>query len=396
MSTKLHEQDSRMTDPAPAFSPRRRRSLLVFVHIPKTAGTTLRHVLSLNEPGMRSRALANVFKGGGGLSKTLVERMRDGTGPQIDPEVNVVRGHFPLGIREYLPKHLPKQRELACFTFLREPIDRTLSHFYPIRELRAGEEKRGRYSRAPLPADATLDDALAAGYVHDNLQTRMLCGDPAPFGEVTEEMLEQAKANLSTNLAFFGLTERFDESLVLAKRKLGLRVILYRSSGRVNSDRPRGKQVPDELRREAEHANRYDIELYRYAKELFERELEQPDLEFEAELAALRAAKEEGELEVKAPVPAGFGGDQEAWRLLVRATATAQRLEWDLAWVANRAAAGTRGGTQSQEPQGDDTQSPRLLELEREGARKRAPGQRRPRTKRQGKERRRKVRRTDA
>jgi hypothetical protein len=392
MSTKLHEQDSRMADPAPAFNPRRRRPLLVFVHIPKTAGTTLRHVLSMNEPGSRSRALANVFKGGGGLSKTLVERLRDGTGPRIEPEVNVVRGHFPLGIREYLPKHLPKQRELACFTFLREPIDRTLSHFYPIRDLRAGEEKRGRYSRAPLPADATLDDALAAGYVHDNLQTRMLCGDPAPFGEVTEEMLEQAKRNLATSLAFFGLTERFDESLVLAKRKLGLRVILYRSSGRVNSERPRGDLVPDALRREAERSNRYDIELYRHAKKLFEQEMEQRDLEFEADLAALRAAKEDGELDIETPAPESFGGDEEAWRMLVRATATAQRLEWDLAWVANRAAGGTRAQNDEPEP----PESSRLLELEREGARKRAPAPGRPRAKRQGKERRRKVRRADA
>jgi hypothetical protein len=55
-----------------------REPLLVFVHIPKTAGTTLRTILSMNEPGARSRALANVFKGGGGISKTMIERLRKG------------------------------------------------------------------------------------------------------------------------------------------------------------------------------------------------------------------------------------------------------------------------------------------------------------------------------
>ena len=113
-------------------------------------------------------------------------------------------------------------------TFLRDPVERILSHYYAIRDRREGEDEPGRYAESPLPPDPTLDDALAAGYVHDNLHTRMLCGDPEPFGEVTEEMLEAGERNLREDLAFFGLTERFDESLVLAKRRLGLRSILYR------------------------------------------------------------------------------------------------------------------------------------------------------------------------
>jgi hypothetical protein len=296
-------------------------ALLVFVHIPKTAGTTLRAVLNMNEPGSRSRALGNVFKGGGGFSKAPVERLRDGRGPSLKESVRIVRGHFPLGIREYLPK----ERELRCFTFLREPADRTLSHFFAIRDV------GGAYRLPPLSPQATLDDALQGGYVHDNLHTRMLCGDPEPFGEVTEKMLERAKENLREELVFFGLTERFDESLVLAKRRLGLRAILYRSSGRVNPRRPRGDQIPAELRRAAERCNRYDIELYRYAEGLFEEAPERGELEFEVELAGLRAAKSEGELEVETPPPPGFGGDQEAWDMLIRSRAASQRLEWDRA-----------------------------------------------------------------
>jgi hypothetical protein len=298
-------------------------ALLVFIHIPKTAGTTLRGILNMNEPGSRSKALGNVFKGGGGLSRVPSERLRAGRGPEFKPGVRLMRGHFPLGIREYLPNYLPKGKELRFFTFLREPVDRTLSHYFAIRAV------GGAYRLPPLPPDASLDDALAGGYIHDNLHTRMLCGDPEPFGEVTEEMLEAAKRNLGEELVFFGLTERFDESLVLAKRRLGLHAILYRSSGRVNASRPRGNEIPAELRRAAECCNGYDIELYRHAKELFEEALASRDLEFEVELAALRAAKADGELEVSTPVPESFGGDQEAWAMLVRATAEAQRLDWE-------------------------------------------------------------------
>jgi hypothetical protein len=301
-----------------------RGRLLVFIHVPKTAGSTLRTVLSMNEPGPRSRALGNVFKGGGGISKGLIERLRDGRGPDLRG-VQLVRGHVPLGIREYLPKQLPKDRELHCFTFLREPADRTLSHYFAIRQ------SGGGYGLAPLAADATLDDALQGGYLHDNLHTRMLSGLPEPFGEVTEAMLEQAKHNLSDGLAFFGLTERFDESLVLAKQRLGLRTILLRTSGRVNSSRPRGDEVPTELRQSAERCNRYDIELYRYAKELFDNAPERQGPEFEIELAALRAAKGHGEIDLDAPPPAGFDGDEQAWQMLLHARAQLLRLEFELA-----------------------------------------------------------------
>jgi hypothetical protein len=343
--------------------------LLVFVHIPKTAGTTLQAVLNMNQPGARSRALANVFKGGGGLSKVPMDRFRRDHGPDLKDGVRLIRGHIPLGIREYLPS----ERELRFFTFLRDPVERILSHYYSIRDRREGEDEPARYAESPLPPDPTLDDALAAGYVHDNLHTRMLCGDPEPFGEVTEEMLEAAKRNLREDLAFFGLTERFDESLVLAKRRLGLRSILYRSSGRVNPARPRGGAVPAELRRSAERSNRYDIELYRYARELFETRLSSRDLEFEVELAALEAAKADGEPDVKTPVPASFGGDEEAWRMVVNATAAAQRLEQQLAGVASRAA-GDRARTRvlKREVERRDAVPERMVELERELQRLRA------------------------
>jgi hypothetical protein len=292
--------------------------LLVFVHVPKTAGTTLRTVMSMNEPGARSRALGNVFKGGGGISKGLIDRLRKDQGPDLRG-VGLVRGHFPLGIRE----HLPKDRELRCFTFLREPADRTLSHYFAIREHGRG------YRLPPLPADATVEDALERGYIHDNVQTRMLSGLAEPFGEVDEEMLEQAKHNLREELAFFGLTERFDESLVLAKHRLGFRSLLYKTKGRVNTTRARGADVPPDLLEAAQACNRYDIELYRDAEQLFGAAPEREELEFEVDLAALRMAHADGHAEHAAPVPASYGGDEEAWRTLIEARAEVLRLEFE-------------------------------------------------------------------
>jgi hypothetical protein len=153
-------------------------------------------------------------------------------------------------------------------------------------------------------------------------------------------MLAQAKHNLRDGLAFFGLTERFDESLVLAKQRLGLRSILHlppsgsrstrsrrKSTGRVNNSRPRGDEVPVELRRAAERYNRYDIELYRYAEQLFDAAPERGQLDFEIELAALRAAKADGEIELDAPPPDCYRGDEHSWRMLLHARASFMRNE---------------------------------------------------------------------
>jgi hypothetical protein len=318
--------------------------LLVFIHIPKTAGTAMRLVLLANERG-RIRAPSNVFKGGGGLDKRPIERLRAGDPPPGLDEARILSGHVPLGIREYLPRCVAKGRELRYCTFLREPIDRSLSHFFAIRDRREGSEEQGKYALAPLPAQPTLDDMLAAGYIHDNLQTRMLCGAPEPFDDVTDEMLEQAKENLREGMVFFGLSERFDESVVLAKQRLRLRTILSRSArnsrglthkaaGRVNTSRPRGDDVPAELVRAAERANRYDIELYHYAAELFDSAPEREQLEFQVELAAFQAAKGEGDVELEVPPPEGFGGAKYVWRMLLHARGTLLRQEFELAEVA--------------------------------------------------------------
>jgi hypothetical protein len=316
----------------PAF--RQGTPLLLFVHIPKTAGTTVTKILNLNEPGSRSRALGNVFKGSGGINPEVRFRHLETNVPGWD-DLRVVTGHIPFGMRD----RFPKGREVQGFTFLREPADRTLSHYFGIRKRRRGSDKPGRYTSSALPAEPTLEDMLELGYIHDNLHTRMLSGAPEPFGEVTEQMLEDAKRNLGEEFVFFGITERFDESLVLAKRRLGLKSILYRSSGssssagRVNASRPRGAEVPPDLMQAAERCNRYDIELYRYAQDLFDAAPERDELEFRVELAALGAARDDSGADVRGPTPTDFGGDDEAWKMLVLEKVSLLQHERELAEI---------------------------------------------------------------
>ena len=299
----------------------------VFIHIPKTAGTTMRTVIRTSEPGERNRRPgANVFRGGGGSNPKTLEKLRDEPQKLNLDFVRVLHGHQPFGISGYLERAFP-QREFRYFTFVRDPVERSLSHYFEVvRRPRRVVDGGPVVRMAPLPPDTTFDGAVELGYLHDNVHTRMLSGTADPFGTVTAELLEQAKRNLRDRFALVGLTERLDESLVLAKQRLGFRNILVRSR-RVNTRRPRGRDVPEELRAAAERHNQYDIELYHFARELFEDTPELNELEFLVELAALRTAKADDDPDGQSPAPPQFQGGEKEWRMLLDARVRILHLE---------------------------------------------------------------------
>lgn len=296
MTTTSNEATSagRITTP-------REGPLTVFVHIPRTAGTTFAAVLRDNFPnGVRS--LGNAFRSSGGFDSRLLRRLDDAA--VLTRNAQVLVGHVHFGIRDRLPS------DARYITFLRNPVERTLSHYYSLVRLSR---------RKALPGDGSLNATLSAGdVIYDNLQTRMLCGEPEPFGKVGDRMLEQAKENLRSRFAAFGVVESFDESVVLLAHEIGLESILYLRQR--FAARPRGHEVPAEMRAVAERFNQYDAELYRSALELFEQRVAEQGPEFHVDRAALRAARD-GESSARPP----DATPDELWTLLVRARADALR-----------------------------------------------------------------------
>jgi hypothetical protein len=106
----------------------------------------------------------------------------------------------------------------------------------------------------------------------DNSQTRVISGDvSAPFGGCSEAMLETAKRNIDERFSVVGLTERFDESLVLMGRTFGWKRLSYVPV----KVAPRARDpVSDEVRRLLETQNRFDMALHRFAADRFEEAIE--------------------------------------------------------------------------------------------------------------------------
>jgi hypothetical protein len=124
----------------------------------------------------------------------------------------------------------------------------------------------------------------------DNAQTRIVSGVwvGPEFGACTRDMLETAKSNLRDHFVVVGLTERFDETLLLLKRQLGWRRHSY-TRHNVTARRPVKRELSEAALGSILSANRLDIELYRYAKELFDEQVRQQGPSFTRELNRFRS-----------------------------------------------------------------------------------------------------------
>lgn len=236
--------------------------LAVFVHIRKTAGTTVRHIINRQYGRDTVRMVRNYF-----VEPDRSFEMVRALTTEPPPGLRAVHGHILFW------PDFPWPPDTGFFTFLRDPVERTISHYAWLR------------ARSPK-FTATLEEALADGSIHDNLQTRVLAAS-MPF-VATEETLEKALANID-RLAVVGLTERFDESVVLLTRAFGWRPMVY-ATRNVTAGRAKREELPPETVEAVLRYNALDLELYRRAQEQFEGAVAaQPD-DFSIDVAALQRA----------------------------------------------------------------------------------------------------------
>jgi hypothetical protein len=90
--------------------------------------------------------------------------------------------------------------------------------------------------------------------------------DPG-YGECDQATLDLAKHNLREHFAVVGLTERFDETLLLLKRTFGWQRIQY-TRHNVTRGRPRRDSLDAETLAVLSEYNQLDIALYQYAQRL--------------------------------------------------------------------------------------------------------------------------------
>jgi len=242
--------------------------ITVFLHIPKTAGTTLRTILSLQFWPNHVQTMYSQ-----GKHRERADRLVRLANDQPN-RVRVITGHIGYGIHSLLP------RRVDYITVVRDPVARVISMYEHIR----------RSAQHPYYKDVqtmTLVDYVESEIDESasNSQTRFLSSvklthelagidDMGGSGMMSnEEMLAEAKRNVSDNILVTGLTERFDESLLLLREHLGWKRLYYAQMNR----RRRATNVapPTVLEREAVlRRNELDSRLYDHAQDHFVAQLD--------------------------------------------------------------------------------------------------------------------------
>lgn len=236
--------------------------MLISVHLPKTAGTSFEHSLRRHFGAQLQRRYADKPLHHHPLRRNL-RAAREGLCGRHREEASpaCVHGHFlPLSYR-----HLARRADVRFVTWLREPIDRLLSHYH--------------YWRRAADSDAqdTLQDPM-----QDKVQRRMR-EENWSFEQFAQrrELRNVYRAFLwgfpVERFDFIGITEHYASDLREFGQRFLDRDLRPAEENRNPAHRAgaagEGYSIDRGLRERLERVHARDLSLYRFALELRERRL---------------------------------------------------------------------------------------------------------------------------
>ncbi len=245
---------------------------VIFLHIPKAAGTTLLRILDRHYPpaaifsiGADSHTSIREFK-------ALSEAERS--------KIRLFRGHLPYGLHTYLPQ------PSTYFTVLRDPVERVISYYQYI--LRTP----GHYLYdIVMGQKMSLKTLLESGLpiMMNDAQVRLISGVWADVGfdACTPDILETARQNLHQSFNVVGLKEQFDATLLMLKQAYGWGHLFY-----LHENVGRGREWQSDYDSDTlvliRQFNQLDDALYRDAQTSFNQQIRQQGAAFQNRLALFR------------------------------------------------------------------------------------------------------------
>ena len=222
---------------------------IIFLHLPKTAGTTLNRLIEREYPLREMYSVDPVLYewSSARLRKLSERRLR---------RTRIFKGHMLFGLHEVLPQ------PATYITVLRDPVERVLSAFYFMRS----HKLHPLYWK--LRNEKWTVEEFAQRYPRNNVQCKIIA-NAHYHSSCTQEVLDRAIEHLNNHFSVVGLSERFEESLALMKLRFGWQLKSY-SSFNVTPDRPKKGDLPQATLDLIAEKNRFDINLYQHATRLFE------------------------------------------------------------------------------------------------------------------------------
>lgn len=219
--------------------------LYFFMHIPKTAGTSMRMMLWNAIPKEfvlpnRQDLIANRHKYPPlGILEKQPERLK---------KARLFAGHYHYGSERIFP-----QEQIIRMTFMRDPVERSLSLLKHYK------------ARDPKLEDVPFEEILTERKTGFRNGQMVYFTGPMPKA-TPEERLARAKQVLDS-FDFVGISERFEESLLLLNQQIPIQLGPPLNLNKSKSDT---LEELDAFRPRLAEWNKLDTQLYDYAKQRLE------------------------------------------------------------------------------------------------------------------------------
>jgi hypothetical protein len=227
---------------------------LVFIHVPRTAGSTINKLLMRNYK-YRADSYGDEFFPRYFPTEflSLIEQPQS---PDDRIRPAFFTGHINLGSSIF--RRMPVR--YVAITMLREPVERIVSHY------------RFNSTQPSVFRDAIRKDGLdvAAYLKRFAIEQQYELFAPATSGASSDRVAEAVR-NLETSISIFGLQEQFKDFTLMLEQLLGLPDVSHRPLNRL----PKGAaKVTDEQIEQLRVLLRPDIEFYEAATKLYRQRLE--------------------------------------------------------------------------------------------------------------------------
>jgi hypothetical protein len=244
---------------------------LLFIHIPKTGGSTLQSILN------RAYGKNQVFD----VQNNRKAFEFDKLSPAEKQLKSVIKGHMAYGHHA----HYSDTDNVSYITMLRNPISRLISNYYFILK----QENHHTHKKL-IENNYSLKDYVESGVLAntENAQVRLLSNNiDTPHGECTLQMLEEAKKNLELHFSVIGVSELFDQSILLMQEYYNWKTPYYLRTN-VTGHGVKVKDLDQETLDTIIAYNKLDIELYNWTKNRLEQQIKSGGEEFIKKLASFQ------------------------------------------------------------------------------------------------------------
>ena len=225
-----------------------------FLHIPRTAGTTLNNILLQN---YEENEVISLY------TKKDFANYKEITVDYLE-NIKLIQGHLLL--QSYDPPQMYSY-DVSVFTFLREPLARVKSEYLFLKQWKFSHMYEIIQNNNMSFSDYITSELNKVKYKGKNFMTRAISGEDMSSLEAGQKALSKAKTNLEKSFIFFGIQEKFDESLVMLSKVMSLKNIFYERRN-VLADTCKETFSARDIEIAAEY-NKLDVDLYTFACDLF-------------------------------------------------------------------------------------------------------------------------------